>query len=116
MGGIKYYQLSKDEELPDEFCAVKDIGGEPSEYTFYVPEAENAKLQASNEVIAEDHAVLCEQNAKLRELAQRMWRLERFGCYGCRRECEADSCYASDCKEAVEIEQEMRELGVEVGG
>lgn len=45
MGGIKYYQLSKDEELPDEFCAVKDIGGEPSEYTFYVPEAENAKLR-----------------------------------------------------------------------
>ena len=30
--------------------------------------AENAKLQASNEVIAEDHAALCEQNAKLREL------------------------------------------------
>lgn len=30
--------------------------------------AENATLQASNEVIAEDHAALCEQNAKLREL------------------------------------------------
>lgn len=41
---IKYYQLAKDEELPDEFCAVRDVGGEPSEYTFYVPEAENAKL------------------------------------------------------------------------
>lgn len=51
---------------------------------------------------------------KLRELAQRMWRLERFGCYGCRRECDAESCYASDCKEAVEIEQEMRALGIEV--
>ena len=45
MGGIKYYQLAKDEELPDEFCAVRDIDGEPSEYTFYVPEAENAKLR-----------------------------------------------------------------------
>lgn len=76
--------------------------------------AENAKLQASNEVIAEDHAALCEQNAKLRKLAQRMWRLERLGCYGCRRECDADSCYANDCKEAIEIEQEMRELGIEV--
>ena len=43
--GIKYYQLAKDEELPDEFCAVRDVGGEPSEYTFYVPEAENAKLR-----------------------------------------------------------------------
>ena len=42
---IKYYRLSKDEEPPDEFCAVKDIGGEPSEYTFYVPESENAKLR-----------------------------------------------------------------------
>lgn len=42
---IKYYHLAKDEELPDEFCAVRDIGGEPSEYTFYVPESENAKLR-----------------------------------------------------------------------
>lgn len=77
-------------------------------------QAENAKLQASNEVIAEDHAALCEQNDKLRELAQRMWRLERFGCYGCHRECDAESCYASECKEAIEIEQEMRDLGIEV--
>ena len=50
MGGIKYYQLSKGEEMPDEFCAVRDIGGEPSEYVFYVPEAENAKLR---ELLAE---------------------------------------------------------------
>lgn len=42
---IKYYQLAKDEEPPDEFCAVRDIGGEPSEYVFYVPESENAKLR-----------------------------------------------------------------------
>jgi len=41
---IKYYQLAKDEELPDEFCAVS-VDGEPSEYTFYVPETENAKLR-----------------------------------------------------------------------
>jgi hypothetical protein len=54
------------------------------------------------------------ESAKLREMAQRMWRLERFGCYGCRHECDAESCYASDCKEAIEIEQEMRALGIEV--
>lgn len=42
---IKYYQLAKDEELPDEFCAVRDVGGEPSEYTFYVPEDENTNLR-----------------------------------------------------------------------
>ena len=49
---IKYYRLAKDEEPPDEFCAVRDIGGEPSEYTFYVPEAENAKLR---ELVNEPH-------------------------------------------------------------
>lgn len=37
--------------------------------------AENAKLQASNELIAEDHAALCEQNAKLRELVRDLWHL-----------------------------------------
>ena len=42
---IKYYQLAKDEELPDEFCAIRDVGGEPSEYTFYVPESDVAKLR-----------------------------------------------------------------------
>lgn len=42
---IKYYHLAKDEELPDEFCAVSDVGGEPSEYTFYVPESEVTKLR-----------------------------------------------------------------------
>lgn len=42
---IKYYHLAKDEALPDEFCAVRDVGGEPSEYVFYVPEAENARLR-----------------------------------------------------------------------
>lgn len=45
MSGIKYYQLKEDEELPDEFCAVKDVNGEPSEYTFYRPETENVKLR-----------------------------------------------------------------------
>ena len=42
---IKYYHLAKGEELPEEFCAVRDMGGEPSEYVFYVPETENAKLR-----------------------------------------------------------------------
>lgn len=42
---IKYYHLAKDEALPDEFCAVRDVGGEPSEYVFYVPDAENTKLR-----------------------------------------------------------------------
>ena len=45
MSGIKYYQLAEGEELPDEFCAVKNVGGEPTEYTFYRQEAENAALE-----------------------------------------------------------------------
>ena len=42
---IKYYHLAKNEEPPDEFCAVRDVGGEPSEYTFYVSDVGNAKLR-----------------------------------------------------------------------
>lgn len=42
---VKYYRLAKDEEPPEEFCAVRDVGGEPSEYVFYVPEGEVAKLR-----------------------------------------------------------------------
>lgn len=62
---IKYYQLAKDEELPEEFCAVRDVGGEPSEYTFYEPETENAKL---------------------RELVSKAWHCvnRSFSCYECR--------------------------------
>lgn len=42
---IKYYHLAKDEEPPEEFCAIRDVDGEPSEYVFYVPETENDKLR-----------------------------------------------------------------------
>ena len=93
MSGIKYYKLAKDEELPDEFCAVRDIDGEPSEYTFYVLEAENAKLKAENAKLKETFLMhtcyyydeqhnrcncyvnenlneLLDKNTKLQELAQ----------------------------------------------
>ena len=88
--------------------------------------AENAKLRDELDLMTEAvealHSAPLEDQLvqalnvadKLRELVQRMWRLERFGCYGCRRECDAESCYASECKEAIEIEQEMRDLGIEV--
>ena len=42
---IKYYRLAKGETPPEEFCAVRDVGGEPSEYVFYVPESDAAKLR-----------------------------------------------------------------------
>lgn len=51
---IKYYQLAKDEELPDEFCAIRDVGGEPSEYTFYVPESDVAKLRELCATVIDD--------------------------------------------------------------
>lgn len=81
---IKYYSLAKDEELPEEFCVVRDMGGEPGEYVFYVPEAENAKL---------------------RELVRDMYR--RF--HGVVIE---NWSYSSE--DFYTYEQRMRELGVEV--
>ncbi len=51
---IKYYQLAKDEKLPDEFCAVRDVGGEPSEYVFYVPESDVAKLRVLCATVIDD--------------------------------------------------------------
>ena len=102
---IKYYQLAKDEELPEEFCVVRDAGGEPSEYTFYVPETENAKL---------------------RELVRDAWgdgHPDR-SCEGCdiRDECHDDVermrkdgvLRFSRCLFEQRIEERMRELGIEV--
>ena len=78
-------------------------------------EAENAKLQASNEVIAEDHAALCEQNAKLRELVLHMVECVRRldstsedgGCSLCPYQSIDYDC---------EFENRARDLGVEVDG
>lgn len=82
---IKYYQLAKDEALPDEFCAVSDVGGEPSEYTFYVPESEAAKLR---ELVSNCHGWLAVN-------------------------CEKGYVIPRNGLDA--IEQSMRELGMEVG-
>lgn len=81
---IKYYHLAKDEEPPDEFCAVGDVGGEPSKYMFYVPETENAKL---------------------RELVRAAWKCAHTGlsCSDCR-------LVAGGCT----LQSAMRELGIEV--
>lgn len=52
---IKYYRLAKDEELPDEFCVVRDVGGEPSEYVFYVPvdEAHEREISMAAQLLAD---------------------------------------------------------------
>lgn len=111
---IKYYQLAKDEEPPDEFCAVRDVGGEPSEYTFYVPEAENAKLreelddQAGYGQMLRD--ILCQQtelcikaeadNAKLRESCAELLKIAER--------------HDPEWLHRPELHEELRKLGVEV--
>ena len=94
---IKYYHLAKDEELPEEFCAVRDIGGEPSEYTFYVTESENAKLRKLAVLNWEWAHSCCGNNCKM----------QTDGCgYQIDRECNYER----------EIYDRMRELGIEVDG
>ena len=100
---IKYYQLAKGEELPEEFCAVRDIGGEPSEYVFYEPEGENTKLFA---LLKHES----EQTEKLRELVRDMGELLDvltecdLACKHYHRGCIGDCYYVNT----------RRELGVEV--
>lgn len=69
---------------------------------------QNAKLQASNEVIAEDHAALCEQNEKLRELARDIYSEYRY------LRVRFHRIYVQHEERMRAIEQRMRELGVEV--
>ena len=77
MGGIKYYQLAKNEELPDEFCAVRDIGGEPSEYTWYERMSDSERelwvpFTQSDWFAGSEYRKLQVNNAKLRELVEDM--------------------------------------------
>jgi len=75
-------------------------------------EDENAKLRASNEVIAEDHAALCEQNAKLRELVRDYERCTMHA--DCSR-CEYDGKMSTHCplSPCFPDADELRELGVD---
>lgn len=91
-------------------------------------------VQASNEAVAEDYAVLCEKNARLREMASKLYSGYMGGhyvvsCGGCEHAYEdyggyeplnPDYCLFDDSDEYVgcwkrkKIEAELRELGVEV--
>ncbi len=92
MGGIKYYQLAKGEELPDEFCAVRDVGGEPSEYTFYAPEAANAKLREQMERLVTLLRNDCDIDASWDGL-RKFWSigLTEDGCLMRDRACKAEA-------------------------
>lgn len=73
MSGIKYYRLMAGDELPDEFCVVRDVNGEPEEYTWYEPvDSFDRELwgifKKSDWVAASEYRKLKTENAKLREL------------------------------------------------
>ena len=89
---IKYYRLAKDEEPPEEFCAVKDVGGEPSEYVFYVQESENAKLREQMERLVTLLRVDCDIDASWDGL-RRFWSIEltESGCLMRDRACKAEA-------------------------
>jgi hypothetical protein len=91
---IKYYNLAKDEEPPEEFCVVRDIGGEPSEYVFYVPEAENTKLRELrmryNEYVSQDR------------------------CEGCVYKSRCNDGLIDECWQRGEIRELARELRIKV--
>lgn len=118
---IKYYHLAKDEEPPDEFCAVRDIGGEPSEYTFYAPETENAKLQETLQRRNEQFGIMTElwvkqvfDNAKLRELVRDVHSLHWHGadCTECPWFDECDN-HGGGCPWLGILANRMSELGIE---
>lgn len=108
MSGIKYYILSDEEDCPDEFCAIRNDGGEPADYYWYVPEKECVKL---------------------RELVRDAWGSGHpdKSCGDCeiRDECHAEieeahkrgrGRWNTRCLFERRIEGRMRELGIEVDG
>lgn len=130
---IKYYHLANDETPPEEFCAIKDMGGEPSEYTFYVPEVENETLRAERDEwhrVAESKQDIIDhmrdanaENAKLRQqlanVIESMGRVEER-CAKLRELAENLKACNSSCGRCIELygicehETELRELGIEV--
>ena len=58
---------------------------------------------------------LAQENAKLRNLVQMFSKFERNGCHECPMEedCKVLCVYDGDCGMAVEIDEEIRELGIE---
>lgn len=71
---IKYYGLAKGEEPPDEFCAVRNVNGEPSEYTWYERMSDSERelwvsFTQSDWFAGSEYRKLQAENAKLRELA-----------------------------------------------
>lgn len=90
---IKYYHLAKDEELPDEFGVVENVGGEPEIRAWY---SRNDQLTA--------------ENAKLRQLVQYMHRIITESCAVQYPYPPEPVSYLSQ----IEVEKRMHEIGIEV--
>lgn len=60
---------------------------------------------------------LLTENAKMRKLIRKAWKWSKNGCHECPMEtnCKVQLAYDGDCGMALEIEGDMRELGIEVG-
>ncbi len=67
-------------------------------------------------VVSRHISAIEDENDKLRELVQKIWKWERNGCYECPLEegCKVLCVYDGDCGMAVEIENGLQELGIEV--
>ena len=61
-------------------------------------------------------AMMMAENDKLRELVRNVEHYERFGCQGCpnARGCTAPMLYDERCSMRQEIDNDKRELGIEV--
>ena len=85
--------------------------------------AENAELRKERDALdrltdvldATNDGLLAE-NEKLRELVRNVEHYERFGCQGCpnARGCTAPMLYDERCSMRQEIDNDKRELGIEV--
>ena len=105
---IKYYHLANGEELPEEFCAVRDVGGEPEEYTWYehMDELDHYLWKAfrnSDWIAMSEYRKLMDENAKLREFASEAFSMAFNFYHG-----------AGTAEDLRELTVEYRELGIEV--
>lgn len=107
---------------PEQALSVRDLNGIISEnaklreqVTQLRDDWESERDYADQMEAKEKRAV--SENAKLRELFQMTWKWEKNGCYECplEKECKVLCVYDGDCGMAVEIENELQKLGIEVG-
>ena len=92
------------------------------ELNIVVERYDNDELATANEALADayfsfrgEYERVVAENDELRELMRKLGHFEKFGCHECPHEerC-AKSIYDVDCSMRLEIEKEMRKLGIDV--